>query len=108
MTASHTPAAPAAGDLAGAGPPLSGTERTRHRRLRALGRSDRAWLYAVLRAGLVAHLGVIIDGWPVVIPTVYGFNTDTLYLHGSVASQSLNTIGSPISATITLADGLVL
>ena len=88
--------------------PLSATERTRHRRLRALGRADRESLYAVLRAGLVAHLGVVIDGWPMVIPTAYGFDTDVLYLHGSVASQSLQTEGTPVCVTITLADGLVL
>jgi uncharacterized protein len=108
MTASQGRAAPAAGDPAGAGPPLSVTERTRHRRLRALGQADRAWLYAVLGAGLVAHLGVIIDGWPMVIPTCYGFTADTLYLHGSVASQSLHTAGTPVCVTITLTDGLVL
>jgi uncharacterized protein len=87
---------------------LSATERTRHRRLRQQGREDRQSLYAVLRAGLVAHLGVIIDGWPMVVPTAYGFDDDTLYLHGSVASQSLNTAGTPVCVTITLADGLVL
>lgn len=108
MTAKQGRAAPAAVDPAGAGPPLSVTERTRHRRLRALGQSDRAWLYAVLDAGLVAHLGVVIGGWPMVIPTVYGFDDHTLYLHGSVASQSLNTAGAPVCVTITLADGLVL
>jgi hypothetical protein len=90
------------------GHPLSPTERTRHRRLRALGRTDRQSLHAVLEAGLVAHLGVIIDGWPMVIPTCYGFTADTLYLHGSVASQSLNTAGTPVCVTITVADGLVL
>src|SRR5216683_2486804 len=89
-------------------PPLSSTDRTRHRRLRYLGRADRASLYAVLAAGLVAHLGVIIDGWPMVVPTVYGFDAGTLYLHGSVASQSLNTAGTPVCVTITLTDGLVL
>jgi len=86
---------PAAVDPAGAGPPPSVTERTRHRRLRALGQADRAWLYAVLDAGMVAHLGVVIGGWPMVIPTVYGFDAQALYLHGSVASQSLNTAGTP-------------
>jgi hypothetical protein len=39
------------------GPPLPATERIRHRRVRALGRTGRELLYAVLRAGLVAHLG---------------------------------------------------
>jgi uncharacterized protein len=98
---------PAAG-AAGAGLPLSASERTRHRRLRAQGRTDRESLHAVLRAGLIAHLGVIIDGWPMVIPTGYGFDAGTLYLHGSVASQSLDTSGTPVCVTITLADGLVL
>jgi uncharacterized protein len=108
MTAHHGQAGPAAGDPSGGGLPLSATERTRHRRLRRLGRADRQALYAVLRAGLVAHLGVIIDGWPMVVPTVYGFDADTLYLHGSVASQSLDTAGTPVCVTVTLADGLVL
>jgi uncharacterized protein len=62
----------------------------------------------VLRAGLVAHLGVITGGWPMVVPTVYGFDADTLYLHGSVASQSLATAGTPLCVTVTLTDGLVL
>ena len=103
-----TQAGPAAAEPAGIGPPLSGTERTRHRRLRTLGRTERETLYAVLRAGLVAHLGVIINGWPMVIPTCYGFTADTLYLHGSVASQSLNTADTTVCVTVTLTDALVL
>src|SRR5260370_38442030 len=43
-----------------------------------------------------------------VVPTMYGFTADTLYLHGSVASQSLNTAGTPVCVTVTLTDGLVL
>ncbi|HEY6497351.1 MAG TPA: pyridoxamine 5'-phosphate oxidase family protein [Trebonia sp.] len=86
---------------------LSSTERTRHRRLREQGRADRGALFAVLRAGLVAHLGVVRDGWPMVVPTSYGFDDTTLYLHGSVASVSLRA-DSPVCVTITLADGLVL
>jgi hypothetical protein len=62
----------------------------------------------VLKAGLVAHLGLIADGWPMVIPTVYGFDTDHIYVHGSVASQSLSAAGTPVCVTVTVADGLVL
>ena len=108
LTASPSQAGPAASGPVGAGPPLSATERTRHRRYRHLGRTDRQSLYSVLDAGLVAHLGVITGGWPMVVPTMYGFTADTLYLHGSVASQSLNTAGTPVCVTITLTDGLVL
>ncbi|WP_329429192.1 pyridoxamine 5'-phosphate oxidase family protein [Streptosporangium sp. NBC_01495] len=68
---------------------LSATERTRHRRLREKGRTDRAALYEVLGAGFVCHLGVISGGVPMVVPTVYGFDADHLYVHGSVASGSL-------------------
>jgi nitroimidazol reductase NimA-like FMN-containing flavoprotein (pyridoxamine 5'-phosphate oxidase superfamily) len=57
---------------------------------------------------MVAHLGVVTGGWPMVIPTVYGFDAQALYLHGSVASQSLNTAGTPVCVTITLTDALVL
>ena len=87
--------------------PLSGTERTRHRRLREQGRTGRGDLFAVLAVGLVAHLGVVSDGWPMVVPTSYGFDETTLYLHGSVASVSLRA-DSPACVTITVADGLVL
>jgi len=87
--------------------PLSSTERTKHRRLREQGRAERSDLFAVLAAGLVAHLGVLRDGWPMVLPTSYGFDETTLYLHGSVASVSLRA-DSPVCVTITLADGLVL
>lgn len=90
-------------------PKLSSTDRTRHRRLREQGSSDRADLRAVLRAGFIAHLGVLIDGAPMVVPTSYGFDDDTLYLHGSVASRSMQA-GQATQAcvTITLVDGLVL
>jgi nitroimidazol reductase NimA-like FMN-containing flavoprotein (pyridoxamine 5'-phosphate oxidase superfamily) len=108
LTASPSQAVPTTNSPTGGTLPLSATERTRHRRFRHLGRVDRDSLYAVLDAGLVAHLGVITGGWPMVVPTVYGFTADTLYLHGSVASQSLNTAGAPVCVTITLTDGLVL
>jgi uncharacterized protein len=89
-------------------PALSSTERTRHRRLREQGSADRADLQAVLAAGFIAHLGIVVDGVPMVVPTSYGFDEDTLYLHGSVASRSLQDAGVPACVTITLIDGLVL
>ena len=89
-------------------PVLSSTDRTRHRRLREQGRINHADLIAVLAAGFVAHLGIIADGTPMVIPTSYGFDDDTLYLHGSVASRSLQAGNTEACVTITLVDGLVL
>jgi uncharacterized protein len=88
--------------------PLSATPRTTHRRLREQGRTERAELFAVLRAGLVAHLGVQADGGLMVVPTVYGFDEQQLYLHGSVASQSLLAEQAEACVTVTVVDGLVL
>lgn len=88
---------------------LPETELTSHRRLREQGSRDRADLDAVLKAGLLAHLGVVVDGHPMVVPTVYGCEDDTVYFHGSVASRSL--LAAPqamVCLTITHLDGLVL
>ncbi len=87
------------------------TPRTKHRRLREQGSTDRGDLEAILRAGFVCHLGVIIDGYPMVVPTVYGVDPDarTLYLHGSVASRSLaERPDATVCVTVTHVDGLVL
>ncbi|HEY7483721.1 MAG TPA: pyridoxamine 5'-phosphate oxidase family protein [Streptosporangiaceae bacterium] len=88
---------------------LSASDRTRLRRLREQGRTDRSVLYDVLSAGFVCHLGVIVGGAPMVVPTVYGFDATTLYLHGSGASRSLTDgLTSDVCVTITHVEGLVL
>ncbi|WP_042392543.1 pyridoxamine 5'-phosphate oxidase family protein [Streptacidiphilus carbonis] len=88
---------------------LSGTDRTRLRRLRENGRTERSELDAVLAAGFLCHLGVLVDGTPMVVPTVYGATADTLYFHGSAASRSLlASPGATVCVTITHVDGLVL
>jgi uncharacterized protein len=88
--------------------PLSATSRTRHRRLREQGRTERADLLAVLRAGFIGHLGVQTPQGLMVIPTVYGFDEQHAYVHGSVASQSLAAEAGEVCLTITIVDGLVL
>jgi nitroimidazol reductase NimA-like FMN-containing flavoprotein (pyridoxamine 5'-phosphate oxidase superfamily) len=88
--------------------PLSSTPRTTINRLRERGRTDRSDLHAVLGAGLICHLGVVIDGVPVVLPTGYGWIDETLYLHGSSANKSLlMAAGQQVCVTVTLLDGLV-
>jgi uncharacterized protein len=88
--------------------PLSATPRTTLHRLRERGRLDRADLDAVIDAGLVCHLGVVIDGAPVVLPTGYGRIGENLYLHGSSGNKSLlSAAGQQVCVTITLLDGLV-
>jgi uncharacterized protein len=87
---------------------LSSTPRTTLRRHRERAQSERAALYEVLDAGLICHLGVVSDGTPVVLPTAYGRDGDTLYLHGSSANGAFWAAdGQRICVTVTHMDGLV-
>jgi nitroimidazol reductase NimA-like FMN-containing flavoprotein (pyridoxamine 5'-phosphate oxidase superfamily) len=95
--------------------PLSPTPRSTPRRESERAQSDRAALYDVLDASLVCHLGVVVDGVPLALPTVFGVDADgpdeggTLYVHGSVASRSLvQGPGQDVSVTVTVLDGIVL
>ncbi len=89
-------------------PDLSSTARTALGRHRERGRTDRDDLYAVLDAGLICHLGVIVAGAPRVLPTGYGRLGDLLYLHGSSANSSFMAgSGQEVCVTVTHLDGLV-
>jgi nitroimidazol reductase NimA-like FMN-containing flavoprotein (pyridoxamine 5'-phosphate oxidase superfamily) len=89
--------------------PLSSTARTSLGRSRERGRTDRAELYQVLDEGMICHLGVMVNGSPRVIPTAYGRDGDTLYVHGSTGASSLTAGPSQeICVTVTHLDGLVL
>lgn len=88
--------------------PLSPTPRTTLTRAKERGSTDRAALDAVLDAGLVCHLGVLLGGSPVVLPTIYGRLGDTVYLHGSTGAGNMRAaIDTDISLAVTHVDGLV-
>jgi uncharacterized protein len=88
---------------------LSTTARTRLGRQRDRARLDRTALYEVLDAGMICHVGVIVDGTPTVIPTGYGRLGDTLFVHGSTANRVLRgAAGAEICVTVTHLDGVVL
>ncbi len=83
--------------------------RTRVRRLPERGRYDREAIDSVLDAALVAHLGFVSEGQPLVIPTLHARLGDAVYVHGSAASRTLRTLteGLPACLTVTLLDGIV-
>lgn len=88
--------------------PLSPTPRSTLTRSKERARSERADLDAVLDAGLVCHLGVLLGGAPVVLPSIYGRDGDTLYLHGSTGAGNLRAaLATDISVAVTLVDGVV-
>ncbi|MBF8194025.1 pyridoxamine 5'-phosphate oxidase family protein [Nonomuraea sp. K274] len=88
---------------------LSTTQRTTLGREKDRGSTDRNDLHEVLDTGLICHLGVIVNGHPMVVPTGYGRVGDTLYLHGSTGARSLRAAdGAEVCVTVTHLDGVVL
>ena len=71
---------------------------------------DREVIHEILDEGFIAHLGVVIDGAPRVIPFVYARIDEHLYLHGSTGNRVLRGLrdGEPGCLTVTHIDGLVL
>ncbi|MGA9243005.1 MAG: pyridoxamine 5'-phosphate oxidase family protein [Silvibacterium sp.] len=86
------------------------TKRTQVTRLPKRGDYSEATICSILDAGFLCHVGFVVDGQPVVIPTSYGRSGGTLYVHGSAASRMLRTLatGVDVCVTVTLVDGLVL
>lgn len=89
--------------------PLSPTPRstvTRYRGRRDA--TDRAALDAILDAATICHLGVLMHGAPVVLPTIFGRDGDKLYLHGSTGAGNLRAATTDeVSVAVTLVDGIV-
>lgn len=86
------------------------SDRTTVRRLPARAAYDRETVYAILDEALICHAGFVVDGRPVVIPTIHWREGDQLYFHGSAASGLLRALrnGVETCVTVTLLDGLVL
>jgi uncharacterized protein len=83
--------------------------RTRARRLHDKARYDRPSIDAILDAMPVAHIGHIVDGFPIVTPTLQWREGDRIYWHGSSASRmQKRATDQQVCVTVTLLDGVVL
>lgn len=85
------------------------TKQNTVRQLRDKASYDRATVHSILDAGLVAHVGLVQDGDPVVVPMLYGRDGDTLYFHGARKARVMRLLESTgrACANVTLLDGLV-
>jgi uncharacterized protein len=89
--------------------PEAPSPRTTVRRQRQRGVYDPTTIEAVLDEALICHVGAVVDGAPVVLPTVHARRGRTLYLHGARANALLRAgDGAEVCVTATLVDGLVL
>jgi nitroimidazol reductase NimA-like FMN-containing flavoprotein (pyridoxamine 5'-phosphate oxidase superfamily) len=88
---------------------LSPTPRSTINRGKNRAVTERQALHDVLDAGLVCHLAVVVDDAPLVLPTGYGREGNTLFLHGSTGARTLReaAAGVPVCVAVTLLDGVV-
>ena len=85
------------------------TDLNRVRQARDRAAYDKETVYAILDAGLVAHVAFVDQGRPVVIPMIYGRDGDRLFLHGARKGRfASTTAGEPVSIGVTLVDGIVV
>lgn len=85
------------------------SDRTRLRRAHEKAAYDRATIDAILDAMPLAHVGYVMTGAPVVIPTLQWREGDRIYWHGSAASRSLKAgKGMQVCVTVTIPDAMVL
>jgi len=86
------------------------TKRSRIKRQHERAHYDRKTVHEILDAGLLCHVGYVIDGQPYVTPTCYWRQGERVYWHGSSASRMLRRQkqGVPVCFTVSLLDGLVL
>ena len=86
------------------------TDFTRARRMPKRGVYEIGTIHAVLDATPMCHIGHIIDGRPVVIPTFHWRHENEVFFHGSSASRMIRAgaRGGEICLTATVIDGFVL
>jgi nitroimidazol reductase NimA-like FMN-containing flavoprotein (pyridoxamine 5'-phosphate oxidase superfamily) len=90
--------------------PAAPSPRARVRRLPDRAAYDAETIAAILDAGIVAHLGFVVDDQPYVIPTLHARVGTAIYVHGSPASRAMRALGAgaPACLTVTHLDGFVL
>ncbi len=86
------------------------SDRSRVKRMHERAAYDQKSVHAVVDAGLLCHVGYVIDGQPYVTPTFHWREGDKVYWHGSSASRMVRVTkeGIPVCLTVTHLDGLVM
>ncbi len=91
-------------DVLGPGP------KTRVRRLAEKANYDVNVVFAVIDEAPLCHVGAIVKGEAMIIPTLHARDGDTLYLHGSPSNAVMKAVveAGHACVSVTLYDGLRL
>lgn len=63
----------------------------------------------ILSKAILAHVGFVVDGQPFVIPMLYHYENNVIYVHGQKGGRLPRTMraGQRICVEVTLMDGLI-
>jgi nitroimidazol reductase NimA-like FMN-containing flavoprotein (pyridoxamine 5'-phosphate oxidase superfamily) len=84
-------------------------KKNKVRQLREKADYDTSAVHTVLDAGLVAAVGFVQDGAPLVVPMIYGREGEIIYLHGARKARVIRLLEQTEQAcvNVTLLDGIV-
>lgn len=89
---------------------MASTNKTKVKRAPKRGFYDSETIYTILDKNFICQIAFIHDGYPVIIPTIYGRIENHIYIHGATVSRMLVELekGFPISVNVIQTDGIVL
>jgi len=89
---------------------LPKTDRTEMHREPERGSYERSVIHQILDEALICHVGLSIEGRPVVFPTICARIGERVYMHGSAdsATQKAGLHGDDVCVTVSLLDGFAL
>lgn len=86
------------------------SKKTKVKRAPQRGHYDKETIYKILDQDFICQIAFVHEGYPVVIPTIYGRHENSLYIHGATVSRLLVDLekGVPVSINVTRTNGIVL
>lgn len=86
------------------------TTRSTVKRVPKRGIYDQKEIHRLLDKQFLCHVGFVHQNTPVVIPTMFGRDQNTIYIHGASVSRLVTELekGIPVSISVAEVNGLVL
>lgn len=85
------------------------SKKNKVRQLRDKAAYDRKTVFRILDAAIVAQVGFVQDGSPLVVPMIFGREDETVFLHGARKARIIRLLeqNNEVCVNVTLVDGLV-
>jgi hypothetical protein len=80
------------------------TDKTKLNRLSQKASHSQDELYSILDSNLVAHVGIVFEDKPLVIPMAYGRVGNLIYLHGSSGSRLMRALANEPELCVSITE----